>query len=686
MKKLLFEIGTAEMPAQYMDGILSQYKELAEKKLTEARIAFKDVKVYGTPRRMAFLVNDLADNQADVTEEHKGPALKIAFDGEGKPSKAAQGFARGQGVDVNTLEQRDGYVFAVKHLKGQATPELLPALLDDIIHSLNFPKTMRWADYDFGFVRPIRWMVALLDDKVIPVEVNDVKSTNQTWGHRDLSNKFITIPTAGDYEKVLNDNFVIADVDKRRAMIKEEVEKVAVEEGGKAVIESGLLEEVTYLVEYPTALCGHIDEKYLRLPEPAIITPMRDHQRYFPVVDANGKLMAKFITVRNGGKEHLDIVAHGNERVLRARLDDAVFFFDNDRKKTLEQHREALKDVSFQRGLGNMYEKSERLAGAAKALHYALQAKSDEADLERAARLCKADLVTGMVIEFTELQGVMGKEYALLDGEKPEVAQDIFEHYLPRFAGDVLPQSENGRILAIVDKIDNITATFSRGEAPTGSQDPFALRRQALGILNIVLDGKMHIPMMKLVGSALFLLKIDTKATAKVLKDVIDFIKMRLKNMLTEQGLRYDVIDAVMADDRNTDMYDIYLRTLALNAYVETAEAKELIQAGTRVCNICKSASTAAEVKQELFNTPEEKELYAVVKAVDEKIFPLAARFKYDEYLKALTELTPVVNKFFDAVMIMDKDETIKNNRLALVQSVKGLVNGVGDISQLVME
>ncbi|MCH3914580.1 MAG: glycine--tRNA ligase subunit beta [Acidaminococcaceae bacterium] len=685
MKKLLFEIGTAEMPAQYMDGILSQYKELAENKLTEARIPFASVKVYGTPRRMAFLVNDLADTQKDSTEEYKGPALKIAFDAEGKPSKAAQGFARGKGVDVSTLEQRDGYVYAVKHLKGQPTLELLPALLDNIIHSMNFPKTMRWADYEFGFVRPIRWMVALLDSTVIPVEVNDVKSSNETWGHRVLSNKFVAVPTAGDYEQVLIDNFVIADVDKRRAMIKEEVEEAAKKEGGKAVIEPGLLEEVTYLVEYPTALCGHIDEKYLRLPEPAIITPMRDHQRYFPMVDATGKLMAKFITVRNGGKEHLDIVAHGNERVLRARLDDAVFFFDNDRKKTLEQHREALKDVSFQRGLGNMYEKTERLAGAAKALHYALQAKSNVEDLERAARLCKADLVTGMVIEFTELQGVMGKEYALLDGEKPEVAQDIFEHYLPRFAGDVLPQSENGRILAIVDKIDNITATFSRGEAPTGSQDPFALRRQALGILNIILEGKMHVPMMKLVGSALYLLKIETNKTAKLIKEVLEFIKLRLKNMLTDQGIRYDVIDAVMADERNTDMYDIYLRTLALNAYVETAEAKELIQAGTRVCNICKNASTEAEVKPELFNTPEEKELYTVVKEVDEKVFPLAARFKYDEYLKALTPLTPVINKFFDAVMIMDKDEAVKNNRLALVQDVKKLLNGVGDISVLVM-
>jgi len=324
-----------------------------------------------------------------------------------------------------------------------------------------------------------------------------VDSGNKTRGHRFLSNHEIEIPSADAYVETLEKNFIIVDCDKRREMIRTQVEELAKAEHGKASIQPDLLEEVLYLVEYPTALCGHIDEKYLSLPREAVITPMRDHQRYFPMVDENGKLMPKFITVRNGGKEHLDIVAHGNERVLRARLDDAVFFFDLDRKKSLAEHREALKTVAFQQGLGNMYDKSERLAKAAAALHAALGAQSDVEDLKKSTLLCKADLVTGMVTEFTELQGAMGKEYALLDGEKPAVATAIYEHYLPRFAGDELPKSENGRILAIVDKIDNIVATFSRGLAPTGSLDPYALRRQALGILNIILDGKLHIAMFK---------------------------------------------------------------------------------------------------------------------------------------------------------------------------------------------
>ena len=301
MANLLYEIGTEEMPAQYMPGILKEYGELAGKKLQEARIPFGSLKVYGTPRRMAFLASEVADQQQDMTTESKGPALKIAFDAEGKPTRAAQGFARGQGVDVADLVQRDGYVYAVKHLAGQKTVDLLPGILDDILHSLNFPKTMRWADYDFGFVRPFRWLCALLDDQVIPVEANDVKSGNQVRGHRFLSNHLITIPTASAYEKTLEDNFIIVDPDKRRAMIKKQIEELAAKEGGKAAISPDLLEEVLYLVEYPTALCGHIDDRYLKLPKEAIITPMRDHQRYFPMFDAAGKLMPKFITVRNGG-------------------------------------------------------------------------------------------------------------------------------------------------------------------------------------------------------------------------------------------------------------------------------------------------------------------------------------------------------------------------------------------------
>ena len=684
MEKLLFEIGTEEIPAQYMDFILKQYKELAEKKMQELRIAFTDVKTYGTPRRLAFIAEGLPEQQADTTVEAKGPSAKIAFDAEGKPSRAAQGFARGQGVPVESLETRDGYVYAVKHLKGQAVADLLPAMLDDILHSISAPKTMRWADFDFGFVRPIRWLVALFGSKVIPVHVNDVDSGNKTRGHRFLSNHEIEIPSADAYVETLEKNFIIVDCDKRREMIRTQVEELAKAEHGKASIQPDLLEEVLYLVEYPTALCGHIDEKYLSLPREAVITPMRDHQRYFPMVDENGKLMPKFITVRNGGKEHLDIVAHGNERVLRARLDDAVFFFDLDRKKSLAEHREALKTVAFQQGLGNMYDKSERLAKAAAALHAALGAQSDVEDLKKSALLCKADLVTGMVTEFTELQGAMGKEYALLDGEKPAVATAIYEHYLPRFAGDELPKSENGRILAIVDKIDNIVATFSRGLAPTGSLDPYALRRQALGILNIILDGKLHIAMFKTIESAISLLGLEKND--KLVADVFDFIKVRFKNMLSEMGMRYDVVDAVLGLKALDDIYDIYLRIQALNVYVQTAEAPELVMAATRVSNISGKAQGELTVNPALFKAQEEKDLLAVMEQAATTANPLADGHNYEAYMKSLAPIVPVVNKFFDGVMVMDKDEAVKNNRLALIQKAQKLFNGVGNLALLVMD
>ena len=684
MEKLLFEIGTEEIPAQYMDFILKQYKELAEKKMQELRIAFTDVKTYGTPRRLAFIAEGLPEQQADTTVEAKGPSAKIAFDAEGKPSRAAQGFARGQGVPVESLETRDGYVYAVKHLKGQAVADLLPAMLDDILHSISAPKTMRWADFDFGFVRPIRWLVALFGSKVIPVHVNDVDSGNKTRGHRFLSNHEIEIPSADAYVETLEKNFIIVDCDKRREMIRTQVEELAKAEHGKASIQPDLLEEVLYLVEYPTALCGHIDEKYLSLPREAVITPMRDHQRYFPMVDENGKLMPKFITVRNGGKEHLDIVAHGNERVLRARLDDAVFFFDLDRKKSLAEHREALKTVAFQQGLGNMYDKSERLAKAAAALHAALGAQSDVEDLKKSTLLCKADLVTGMVTEFTELQGAMGKEYALLDGEKPAVATAIYEHYLPRFAGDELPKSENGRILAIVDKIDNIVATFSRGLAPTGSLDPYALRRQALGILNIILDGKLHIAMFKTIESAISLLGLEKND--KLVADVFDFIKVRFKNMLSEMGMRYDVVDAVLGLKALDDIYDIYLRIQALNVYVQTAEAPELVMAATRVSNISGKAQGELTVDPALFKAQEEKDLLAVLDQAAATAKPLADGHNYEAYMKSLAPIVPVVNKFFDGVMVMDKDEAVKNNRLALIQKAQKLFNGVGNLALLVMD
>ncbi|CDB34935.1 glycine--tRNA ligase beta subunit [Phascolarctobacterium sp. CAG:266] len=715
MEKLLFEIGTEEIPAKFMPGILKQLKELAAAKMQELRIPFEDITVYGTPRRMAFIADGVAETQADVVVEAKGPSVKIAYV-SGAPSKAAQGFARGQGVDVKDLVVRDNYVYAVKHLAGQPVVELLPGLLMDILTSLSFPKTMRWADYEFRFVRPIRWMVTLFGDQIIPVEICGVKSGKFSMGHRfmqqslkaaaesqgllsaalsKVGNKVysalagvkgaVEIPSAGDYKKVMYDNFVMVDQDERRALILQQIKDLAAQNGGEAEINEDLLEEVNYLVEWPTALCGKFEEKFLSLPKECIITPMREHQRYFPVLDEDGNLLNKFITVRNGGSEHLDIVTHGNERVLRARLSDAEFFFNEDRATKLEDRLEKLKTVSFQEGLGNMYDKSERLVKMAEMLRFAINTPVDEEELRRCALLCKTDLVTGMVIEFTELQGVMGREYALLDGEKPEVATGIFEHYLPRFAGDALPATTIGRIVGIGDKLDNICATFSRGLAPTGSQDPYALRRQALGVINILLDANYHISLAKIIAGTLYLLDIKPEETGKLVPQIMEFFKQRLRNLLMDQGIRYDVIDAVFADKRNDDMVDLAVRCKALADYVEAGNAEPLVQVSVRVSNLCKKIEKEVAISGALFKDESENKLHEVVAAVSKEIIPEIVLYDYAAVLKAGEKVIEPVNAFFDNVMVMDEDENVKNNRLAMLEEVRGIVNAVGDLSLLVL-
>lgn len=715
MEKLLFEIGTEEIPAKFMPGILKQLKELAAAKMQELRIPFEDITVYGTPRRMAFIAGGVAETQADVVVEAKGPSVKIAYV-SGATSKAAQGFARGQGVDVKDLVVRDNYVYAVKHLAGQPVVELLPGLLMDILTSLSFPKTMRWADYEFRFVRPIRWMVALFGDQIIPVEICGVKSGKFSMGHRfmqqslkaaaesqgllsaalsKVGNKVysalagvkgaVEIPSAGDYKKVMYDNFVMVDQDERRALILQQIKDLAAQNGGEAEINEDLLEEVNYLVEWPTALCGKFEEKFLSLPKECIITPMREHQRYFPVLDEDGNLLNKFITVRNGGSEHLDIVTHGNERVLRARLSDAEFFFNEDSAIKLEDRLEKLKTVSFQEGLGNMYDKSERLVKMAEMLRFAINTPVDEEELRRCALLCKTDLVTGMVIEFTELQGVMGREYALLDGEKPEVATGIFEHYLPRFAGDALPATTIGRIVGIGDKLDNICATFSRGLAPTGSQDPYALRRQALGVINILIDANYHISLAKIIAGTLYLLDIKPEETGKLVPQIMEFFKQRLRNLLMDQGIRYDVIDAVFADKRNDDMVDLAVRCKALAAYVEAGNAEPLVQVSVRVSNLCKKIEKEVAISGALFKDESENKLHEVVAAVSKEIIPEIVLYDYAAVLKAGEKVIEPVNTFFDNVMVMDEDENVKNNRLAMLEEVRGIVNAVGDLSLLVL-
>lgn len=722
MEKLLFEIGTEEIPAKFMPGILAQLQELTEKKMAELRIPFEAVKVYGTPRRMTFIASGVAEAQADSTVEAKGPSAKIAFV-NGEPSRAALGFARGQGVDVKDLVVRDNYVYAVKHLAGAAVKDLLPGLLHDILTSLNFPKNMRWADHEFRFVRPIRWLVALFGSEVVPVEITGVKSGKFSRGHRflrpsaveagkehesvlDAAKAFfdtaaskvkntvasavigttgaVEIPNADAYEKVLYDNFVMVDQDARRELIRNQVIDLGIAEGGHVEIDEDLLEEVNYLVEWPTALCGKFEEKFLALPKECIITPMRDHQRYFPVMAEDGSLLNKFITVRNGGKDYLDVVAHGNERVLRARLSDAEFFFNEDRKQTLADRLEKLKTVSFQEGLGNMNDKSNRLVQATNMLSMAINAKVDKEKLNRTALLCKCDLVTGMVVEFTELQGVMGREYAKLDGEAPEVALGIFEHYLPRFAGDELPKTDIGRIVGIADKLDNICATFSRGLAPTGSQDPYALRRQALGIINILLDANYHISMYKVLAGMLYLLNIAPEQTGKLIPQIGEFMKQRLRNMLIDQGIRYDVVDAVLAEERNDDFADLYARAVALNNFVASEAAPALIQAATRVANLCKKIEEETAINPQLFEVEAETALHKAAMEANKEVLAASVQYDYATVLTEATKLVDPINKFFDDVMVMAEDVKIKNNRLALLSAVKDVTHAVGDLNAIV--
>ena len=678
-RDLLFEIGTEEIPAHVMPHLLEDLAQLAETMLKEHRLSYEKVRTLGTPRRAALIVTGLAERQEDVNTETRGPSVAIAFDADGNPTKAGAGFARGQGVDPSALIQRDGYVYASVHESGAATAELLTSLLPDLVRAIPLPNSMRWGDLDFRFIRPIRWFVALYGTEIVPFTLAGVTSGNHSRGHRTLAPADFVITSAADYEAACEKACIIVDPERRRAMICEQITETAKACGGTAEITPDLLEEVLYLVEYPTALSGSFEEKYLALPAEAVITPMRDHQRYFPVKAVDGSLLPAFITVRNGGKAHLDVVAHGNERVLRARLADAQFFFDEDRRKSLAEHREKLKTVVFQRGLGSMYEKTERLMALTTAIVEEMATGDADdaalADARRAAELSKADLVTGMVTEFTELQGIMGREYALLDGEDPAVARAIDEQYMPRFAGDELPQTLLGVALSVADKIDNIVGTFSQGRIPTGSQDPFGLRRQALGLVLMLIEQESTMLLSDLVDEACDLYDLE-EFRDKMQVYVADFIRLRLKNVLSERGVRYDVQEAVLGD------VDLVADVPVRAAYVERLLASEggeaLVQSFVRVGNIARSV-TGGTVDPALFKAEEEGALLSAYQAA------AAARAEGEDTLPTEQALGRAIDTFFDAVMVMDKDARVKENRLSLLKMIDDYLLETADYSKIVL-
>lgn len=680
-KDLLFEIGAEEIPAGFMPNILGQLKTLAETKLNDAHLPFESIATYGTPRRLALIVKGLADTSAEISERHKGPSASIAYDADGNPTKAAIGFARGKGLDVADLVVEDGYIYAETKTAGVPAKDIVTDMLPQLITGLNFPKSMHWGNLDAKFVRPVRWLVALLDEEVIPVEFATVKSGNVTRGHRFLGADEITIENAASYVDTLKENFVMVDQDARRELISKQLHDIAASKNASIVWDDDLLEEINYLVEWPTALCGGFEESYLALPDAAIITPMKDHQRYFPLVDQDGKLLPMFLTVRNGSDHSIEVVQAGNERVLRARLDDAKFFFNEDRKKPLIDRQDGLTKIVFQEGLGNLADKTERLLTLGRVFSEECELHEDaRVVLERATELAKTDLTTGMVTEFTELQGVMGKEYALLDGESPEVAEAIFEQYLPRFAGDVLPQTEAGKVLSIIDKIDNIVATFSRGLIPTGSQDPYALRRQTIGILNILLNSEWNISLRPIIVESMNLLNVPADKQDELLGQVEEFITLRLKNIFLDREVPHHVIDLLLSNNElSVADAEGLVKALLANRIDENVE---LVQAFTRMYNLVKDV-TYTGVDESLLKEDAERALYEAATKASEASIDAWDKNDYDAVVAVPATLVPAINTFFEDVMVMDKDEAIKANRLQLVRLAYSVMAIIGDISAL---
>lgn len=680
-KDLLFEIGAEEIPAGFMPNILGQLKQLAETKLNDAHLPFESIATYGTPRRLALIVKGLADTSAEISERHKGPSASIAYDADGNATKAAIGFARGKGLDVADLVVEDGYIYAETKTAGVPAKDIVTAMLLQLITGLNFPKSMHWGNLDAKFVRPVRWLVALLDEEVIPVEFATVKSGNVTRGHRFLGADEITIKNAASYVDILKENFVMVDQDARRELISKQLHDIAASKNASIVWDDDLLEEINYLVEWPTALCGGFEESYLALPDAAIITPMKDHQRYFPLVDQDGKLLPMFLTVRNGSDHSIEVVQAGNERVLRARLDDAKFFFNEDRKKPLIDRQDGLTKIVFQEGLGNLADKTERLLKLGRVFGEECGLHEDTVVvLERATELAKTDLTTGMVTEFTELQGVMGKEYALLDGESPEVAEAIFEQYLPRFAGDVLPQTEAGKVLSIIDKVDNIVATFSRGLIPTGSQDPYALRRQTIGILNILLGSEWNISLRPIFKASMELLNVPAEKQDELLGQVEEFFTLRLKNIFLDREVPHHVIDLLLTNNElSVADAEGLVNALLANRIDENVE---LVQAYTRMYNLVKDVEYTG-VNSDLLKEDAEKELFEAASKASEASSAAWEAGDYDAVVAVPATLVPAINKFFEDVMVMDKDEAIKANRLQLVRLAYSVMAIIGDISAL---
>ncbi|MEN6389430.1 MAG: glycine--tRNA ligase subunit beta [Syntrophomonas sp.] len=687
MRDLLLEIGVEEIPSAYMPSAVQSLKELVAQKLGEARLSYEEVSGYGTPRRLVLLVKGLVECQEDAVIENRGPKKNIAFDKEGQPSKAGLGFARAQGLEFSDLLVRevDGveYLFAVKKESGKDSMDLLPDILHNVINSIPFPKSMRWAYFSTRFARPIRWLLTLFGEQIVPLAVENVSSSNITWGHRFLASGPIQVDSISAYFEILEKNYVILDQDQRRAMIWQQVQKVAADQGGKAMENDDLLDEINYLVEYPTAFFGSFSPSYLEVPPEVLTTSMIEHQRYFPVFDPKGKLLPGFIGVRNGTEYSLDKVRSGNERVIKARLEDALFFWKEDTKKSLDDMAAGFKDVLFHERLGSLQDKVDRLKKLAVVLGKA-SGLSDAGRLERAAALCKADLLSSMVYEFPELQGVMGRYYALVKGEEQEVSQAILEHYLPRYAGGELPVTGTGMVLSLSEKFDNLVGCFAIGIKPTGSQDPYALRRQALGIVNIVLERSLDIDIKEccLVAYDSFEGIKPENSREDTAREVLDFILQRLRGVLLERGYSYDVIDAVLQMALQ-DLKDVHQRVECLQAFKQAPLFEDFMVVFNRSNNLSRKWEQDG-VDESALQDPSEIALYQAVRDTEKSLLPMLKARDYDAALKQLASLRSFIDNFFGAVMVMVEDEQLKAARLGMLRKTTVLCKLVADFGKLV--
>ncbi len=682
---LLLEIGVEELPSRFGQTTLDQIENNLSKLLKEERVNFDNIDKYATPRRLTFVIKNLADKASDLEEEVKGPAKKIAVDEEGNFTKPALGFMKSKGLDPeNVYFKQVGnaeYLFGTIKQSGKETAEILKNIIPTAIKNVTFPKAMRWGGKNMRFARPIRWMVALLNDNVLDVNLEGIKASNVTKGHRFLGEREFEVNSVEDYFEKLEKNYIILDQHKRKSMIKEQAIEVANSLGGEVELDDDLLEEITFLVEYPTAFYGEFEEDYVKLPKEVVTTPMKEHQRYFPV-SKDGKLLPYFIAVRNGDSHRIDIVKAGNEKVLKARLADALFFYKEDTKKPLESFVDKLQTVVFQAKLGTVYDKSLRIDKLSQTILNELNMSESAKNTQRAAKLCKADLVTNMVFEFTELQGIMGRDYAKVGGENEEVCQAIFEHYLPRYAGDILPETNAGIALSIADKLDSIAGFFAIGIKPSGSQDPYALRRQALGILSILLDKKLSVNLNNLINAALDNYSNLEFNKEEVASQIVEFFVERVKNLFKDLGIRYDVIDAVLNNNLN-DISDIHTRALELNRWLQKDELVEMLTAFNRVSTLAQKA-TIDIVKEELLKEDAEIKLYNGFKEIKLNVESLLVDKKYNEALDAFATLRPLVDNLFDNVMVMDKDESVKENRLGLLKQIYSTMLTICDLSKIV--